>query len=62
MFHALRHTPASSLIAAWLDVLTISRRLGRIAPRSRWAVYGHLFHKHKAAQVMEALFAKVCTM
>lgn len=27
-FHALRHTHASMLIAAGVDILTISRRLG----------------------------------
>jgi integrase len=29
-FHALRHTHASALIAAGVDVLTISRRLGHV--------------------------------
>jgi integrase len=61
-FHALRHTHASSLIAAGLDVLTISRRLGHASPTITLGVYGHLFTNtdDKAAEVMEALFAKVC--
>ena len=60
--HALRHTHASSLIAAGLDVLTISRRLGHASPTITLGVYGHLFTNtdDKAAEVMEALFAKVC--
>jgi integrase len=32
MFHALRHTHASVLIAAGLDVVTVSRRLGLSNP------------------------------
>jgi integrase len=60
-FHAIRHTHASSLIAAGLDVLTISRRLGHASPTITLGVYGHLFTNtdDKAAEVMEALFAKV---
>jgi integrase len=60
-FHALRHMHASSLIAAGLDVLTISRRLGHASPTITLGVYGHLFTNtdDKAAEVMEALFAKV---
>ncbi len=42
-FHALRHTHASQLIAAGLDVLTISRRLGHGSPTITLGVYGHLF-------------------
>jgi integrase len=41
-FHALRHTHASSLIAAGLDVLTISRRLGHGSPAITLGVYGHM--------------------
>jgi integrase len=60
-FHALRHTHASSLIAAGVDVLTISRRLGHASPTITLGVYGHLFTNtdEKAAEVMEVLFAKV---
>jgi integrase len=60
-FHALRHTHASSLIAAGVDVLTISRRLGHASPAITLTVYGHLFANtdDKAAQVMETLFARV---
>jgi len=43
MFHALRHSHASALIAAGLDVLSISRRLGHGSPTVTLTVYGHLF-------------------
>ena len=61
--HALRHTHASSLIAAGVDVLTISRRLGHASPAITLAVYGHLFSNtdDRAAEVVEAMFAKVRT-
>jgi integrase len=49
--HALRHTHASSLIAAGVDILTISRR------------HGHLYGNtdDKAAQAVEAMFARIGT-
>jgi len=42
-FHALRHTHASALIAANVDVLTVSRRLGHGSAAITLKVYGHLF-------------------
>ena len=56
--HALRHTHASSLIAAGIDILTISRRLGHAKPAVTLNVYGHLYAStdDRAAQVIEALF------
>jgi integrase len=42
-FHALRHTHASQLIAAGLDVVTVSRRIGHSNPTVTLAVYAHLF-------------------
>jgi integrase len=61
--HSLRHTHASSLIAAGVDVLTISRRLGHASPTITLGIYGHLFSNtdDRAAQVIEELFAKVRT-
>ena len=41
-FHALRHTHASTLIRAGVDVLTISRRLGHSSASMTLDVYGHL--------------------
>ena len=42
-FHALRHSHASALIAAGLDVVRVSRRLGHGSPAVTLAVYSHLF-------------------
>jgi integrase len=44
-FHALRHTHASQLIDAGVDVVTISRRLGHASPTVTLQVYAHLFRK-----------------
>jgi integrase len=57
--HSLRHTHASQLIAAGLDVLTISRRLGHGSAAITLRVYGHLFANSdaRAAEVMEAALA-----
>jgi integrase len=41
-FHALRHTHVSLLIAAGVDILTISRRLGHSKAAITLDVYGHL--------------------
>jgi integrase len=41
-FHALRHSHASMLIRAGVDVLTISRRLGHSKAAITLDVYGHL--------------------
>jgi integrase len=59
--HGLRHTHVSQLIAAGLDVLTISRRIGHANPTITLTVYGHLFSNTdaRAAEIMEATFAKV---
>jgi integrase len=44
-FHALRHTHASQLIDAGIDIVTISRRLGYASPTVTLAIYAHLFRK-----------------
>lgn len=56
MFHALRHSHASALIAAGLDVVTVSRRLGHGSPAITLSVYAHAFSKSgaEAAQAIEA--------
>ena len=61
--HALRHTHVSQLIAAGMDVLTISRRLDHASPMITLPVYGHLFSNTdaRAAEIMEAAFVKVRT-
>ena len=55
-FHAFRHTHASALIAAGLDILTISRRLGHGSPGITLGIYAHLFSNTDAtaAKAMDA--------
>lgn len=56
--HSLRHTHASTLIAAGLDVLTISRRLGHGTPALTLGVYGHLIKPDdRAAAILEQALA-----
>jgi integrase len=61
--HGLRHTHVSQLIAAGLDVLTISRRIGHASPAITLDVYGHMFRNTdaRAAEIMQAAFARVRT-
>lgn len=60
-FHALRHTHASQLIAAGLDVVSVSRRLGHSSPTITLTVYAHLFADtdERAAAVVETALAGV---
>lgn len=44
-FHALRHTHASHLIDAGIDVVKISLRLGHSSPTVTLGTYAHLFRK-----------------
>jgi hypothetical protein len=44
-FHALRHSHASALIAAGIDVVKVSRRLGHSSPVITLSTYAHLFAK-----------------
>ncbi len=55
-FHALRHSHASALIAAGLDVVSVSRRLGHANPTITLSVYAHLF-KNKDADAAAAMDA-----
>ena len=59
-FHALRHTHASQLIDAGMDVITISLRLGHATPNVTLGVYGHRFQNKDAlaAQIVETAFAR----
>ena len=61
--HALRHTHVSQLIAAGMDILTISRRLGHASAAITLRIYGHLFTNTdaRAAEIMELAFAKMRT-
>jgi integrase len=42
-FHALRHSHASALIAAGMDVVAVSKRLGHGSPAMTLKCYAHLF-------------------
>ena len=42
-FHALRHTHASMLIDAGIDIVKISKRLGHANVSTTLDVYSHLF-------------------
>lgn len=55
-FHALRHTHASQLIDAGVDIVTISKRLGHKKPEIMLRIYAHLFQKDdgKAAAAINA--------
>lgn len=59
--HVLRHTHVSNLIAAGVDILTVSRRVGHASPAITLSVYGHLCPNadDRAAQAIEAMFARV---
>jgi integrase len=50
-FHALRHTFASALISAGIDLVKISRRLGHRSPVITLSVYAHLFGDDDGAGV-----------
>lgn len=53
-FHDLRHTHASLMIAAGLDIFTLSKRLGHSKASMTLDRYGHLRHDAQDA-VMEAI-------
>jgi integrase len=58
-FHALRHTHASQLIDAGVDIVTISKRLGHAKPDITLRIYAHLFRKDdsKAAAAINVALA-----
>jgi integrase len=60
-FHALRHTHASQLIYAGVDVVTISKRLGHSKPTITLSTYAHLFRQQddKAAKAINDALAKL---
>jgi integrase len=49
MFHGLRHSHASALIAAGVDIVTVSRRLGHGSPAITLGIYAHRFGSTDAA-------------
>ena len=50
-FHSLRHSHASALIRAGVDILTVSRRLGHAKAHITLDTYGHLVEGADAAAV-----------
>jgi integrase len=58
-FHGLRHTHASQLIDAGVDIVTISKRLGHASPDVTLRVYAHLFRRDddKAAAAINVALA-----
>ena len=60
-FHALRHSHASALIHAGVDVVKVSRRLGHGSATITLNVYAHLFSKtdDSAALAIEAALGKL---
>jgi integrase len=55
-FHSLRHSHASALISAGIDIVSVSGRLGHSSPAVTLTVYAHRFHKNDdaAVQAIEA--------
>src|SRR5262249_54258220 len=58
--HALRHTHASQLIDAKVDIVRISKRLGHASPEITLRVYAHLFASddREAADVINAALGR----
>ena len=58
-FHSLRHTHASALIDAGVDIVTISKRLGHKKPDITLRVYSHLFRNDdsKASEAINRALA-----
>jgi len=59
-FHALRHSHASALIAAGMDIVSVSKRLGHASPALTLSVYGHMFRPddRDAAVAIDAALQK----
>lgn len=59
--HSLRHTHASTLLNAGVDIITVSRRLGHSSPRITLDVYGHLIvgADDRAAEIAGAAFGNI---
>ena len=60
-FHTLRHTHASHLIDAGIDVVKNSRRLGHASPTITLGTYAHLFSKRddKSSAAINAAVASL---
>lgn len=60
-FHALRHTHASQLIDAGVDIVKISKRLGHVNPTFTLRIYAHLFRRRDdiSAEVINTALADI---
>ena len=60
-FHALRHSHASQLIDAGVDIVTISKRLGHAKPDITLRVYSHMIRMDdgKAAAAINAALKSI---
>jgi integrase len=56
-FHDLRHSFASNLLAAGVDVVTVSRFMGHASPRITLTIYSHVIPKqpHGASELLAKL-------
>lgn len=56
--HAFRHSVASALIYAGVDVISVSKQLGHASPTITTSVYSHLLREadKRNADVLERLF------
>ena len=56
-FHSLRHTAATQMLAAGIEMVTVSRRLGHASSSFTVDVYGHLLpgQQGPAAAVLDDL-------
>lgn len=57
-FHDLRHTRASALIAAGLDIEQVSARLGHASVAVTMAVYTHEYDKGRRSDAVRAKLAE----
>jgi integrase len=59
--HSLRHTHASQLIAAGMDEVSVSRRLGHASPTITLSVYAHLYAPTDdvAVNIIQQSFARM---
>jgi integrase len=52
MFHGLRHSHASALIAAGVDVVSVATRLGHAKPSITLTIYAHAFQRDDSAAAL----------
>lgn len=53
--HALRHSHASNLIEAGVNMYKISKRLGHSSIRTTMDIYGHLIDTEEEEEILNAI-------